>query len=261
MTAREVVEIIHKNVGIPWNERSYRDTFKVGDPDTTVTGIATTFMSNFDVLKRAHEAKLNLVITHEDTFWNDPDDTKKLGENRLYKLKTDYCRQNGIVIWRIHDHQHANKPDQIVVGLLRGVLGIEDKQATMGGGKVYVVPETTLGELASAIRKRTGARAIRVVGDPKARVSRIVAGPGYATPRLTPDADVVIGGEAQESDGFFDNTSYVRDAAALGFPKGQIILGHQVSEEDGMGEFANWLRGFVTGVPVKHIPAGEPYWT
>ena len=38
MTAREVVDLIKKNVGVPWNERSYRDTFKLGNPDSTVKG-------------------------------------------------------------------------------------------------------------------------------------------------------------------------------------------------------------------------------
>jgi len=28
MTAREVVDLIKQNAGAPWNERSYRDTFK-----------------------------------------------------------------------------------------------------------------------------------------------------------------------------------------------------------------------------------------
>ncbi len=62
MTAREVVDLIKQNAGAPWNERSYRDTFKVGNPDTPVQGIATTMMTTFGMLKRAHEAGLNMVI-------------------------------------------------------------------------------------------------------------------------------------------------------------------------------------------------------
>ncbi len=259
MTAREVVEAIKKNVGVPWNERTYRDTFKIGDPDTVVTGIATTMMTTFDVIKRAHEAKLNLIVTHEDTWWNDRDDTKGLADNPVYKLKDEYCRKAGVVIWRFHDHQHGRVPDQSVVALLRTV-GIQDEKAAMQSG-VRTISETTLGALASLIKKNTGARAIRVVGDPNMKVTRISMGPGYAYPRMTADVDVVIGGEAPESDGAFDITSYVRDAATLGIPKGQIIIGHIVSEEDGMEEFGKWLRGFVTGVPIQFVPAGEPYWT
>ncbi len=259
MTAREVIDVIKKNFMTPWNERSTRDTFKVGDPDTVVTGVATTMMTTFDVIKRAHAAKLNLIVTHENTFWNDADNVKDLGENALYKIKTDYCRQNGMVIWRIHDNQHSRRPDQTVVALLR-FAGIQDENAAMQSG-VRTIPETTLGALAALVKKNSGARAIRVAGDPNMKVTKIAAGPGYAYPRMSADVDVVIGGEAPESDGGFDITSYVRDAASLGIPKGQITVGHMVSEEGGMEEFAKWLRGFVTGVPIQFVPCGEPYWT
>lgn len=84
MNAREIVELIKKNAGTPWNERSARDTFKAGNPDVTVQGIATTMMVTFDMLKRAHAAGLNMVVTHEDTFWNDRDDTQDLAGNPLY---------------------------------------------------------------------------------------------------------------------------------------------------------------------------------
>ena len=115
--------------------------------------------------------------------------------------------------------------------------------------------------MVALIEKNTGAKAIRVVGDPNLKVTRVAVGPGYAYPRRTADVDVVIGGEAQESDLAFDDTSYVRDAATLGIPKGQILLGHGVSEEPGAEELAKWLRGFVTGVPIEFVPAGEPFWT
>ena len=72
---------------------------------------------------------------------------------------------------------------------------------------------------------------------------------------------MVIGGESPETDGTFDNPEYVMDAVTLGIVKGQIILGHVVSEEPGMEECAKWLRTFISGVPIQFIPAGEPYWT
>ena len=78
MTAREIVDLIKKNIGVPWNEQSYRDTFKMGDPDANVKGIASTVMVTFDMLKRANQAGLNMIISHEDTFWNDRDDTPRI---------------------------------------------------------------------------------------------------------------------------------------------------------------------------------------
>jgi len=259
MTAREVVELIRKNQGIPWNDRSTRDTFMLGNPDTAVKGIATTMMNTYSMLKRANQAGLNMVITHEDTFWNDRDDTSDLAENPLYKLKTEYALKNGMVVWRDHDHMHAMTPDYTVVGELRSVGVQGGEHATMRPG-IWTIPETTLGELAARVKRSSCARALRCVGDPKAEVSRILVGPGYATPRVTPEVDVVIGGEQQEADGAFDNVEYVMDAVSLGMAKGVIMLGHVISEQAGMEDFGNWLRTFLPGIPIRFVPAEEPYW-
>jgi putative NIF3 family GTP cyclohydrolase 1 type 2 len=261
MTAREVVALIKQNATTPWNERSTRDTFKAGNPDVPVKGIATTMMVTFDMLKRANAAGLNMVITHEDTFWNDRDDTRDLAENPLYKLKTEYILKNNMVVWRDHDNMHASTPDYTVVGELRsaGITAGASEHVSMRPG-ILTIPETTLGELAARVKQSSGARAIRCVGDPTAKVSKILIGPGYATPRLAADVDVVIGGEQQEADGGFDNVEYVMDAVSLGMPKGLIMLGHVISEQAGMEDFGNWLRTFLHDVPIRFVPAEEPYW-
>ena len=76
-----------------------------------------------------------------------------------------------------------------------------------------------------------------------------------ATPAVNaPDVDVVIGGEQREIEGTFDSPEYVMDAATLGVPKGWIIIGHNMSEESGMQEMAEWLRPI--GPEVKVPPAG-----
>ena len=255
MTANDVVERIKKNLGIPWNDKTYRDTFKVGDPNTEVKGIATTFMATLDLLQRAHAAGLNFVISHEPTFWNDRDTVSDFADDPVYKFKTDFCARNSMVVWRYHDHIHAKQPDLSWVGLARA-LGWQES-----GQHRFTFPETTLGALASSLQKRMGIRALRVVGDPKAKVSSAVAGMGYGMPRVSPDVDVVIGGENPETGNPLDDTEYVLDAAAIGKNRGQIILGHAISEEPGMEDCANWLRGFVTEVPIQFIRAGEPFWS
>jgi putative NIF3 family GTP cyclohydrolase 1 type 2 len=260
MTAREVVDLIKKNVGVPWNEQSYRDTFKAGNPDGAVQGIATTMMVTFDVLKRAHQAGLNMVVAHEDTYWNDRDDIKDLTSNALYKTKTDYILNNSMIVWRMHDHMHSMHPDYTVVGELRSV-GIEGGENVDMRPGIFTIPETTFGEFASRVKRISRFRASRCVGDPKAKIRKILVGPGYATPRFTPEADVVIGGEQQEADGGFDNVEYVADAASLGMAKGLIMLGHAVSEQAGMEDLATWMKTFIKGVPIQYVPNEEPFWT
>jgi putative NIF3 family GTP cyclohydrolase 1 type 2 len=259
MTAGEVLERIKKNLGVPWNERTYRDTFKIGGPDTEVKGIATTFMCTLDLMQRAHAAGLNMVIPHEVTFWNDRDDIAGLQDDPIYKVKTEFGAKNRMVVLRMHDHAHAHRPDFLWVGLARD-LGWEGREGSTGLHK-FSIPPTTLGPLATDIQRRMKSRALRVVGDPNAKISTVAIGLGYNIPRPTGDVDVTIGGENPETDGALDATEYVRDAATLGISKGQIILGHAISEESGMEDFATWLRTFITEVPIQFVHAGEPFWS
>ena len=260
MTAGDVVDRIRKNVGVPWRDTTYRDTFKSGGPATPVTGIATTAFASFDVIRRAVAAGLNMIIPHEVTFWNDRDDVAIVSGDPVYRQKIEFLARNNVVIFRMHDHMHDQRPDFLYVGTARE-LGLEAKYETAPGSHRFTVPETTLGRLAADVKRRVGARALRVVGDPNARVSRILLGVGYATPSVNdPGIDVVISGEQQEVDGGFDSPGYVLDAAAVGIPKGWIMLGHAVSEEAGMLEMAQWIGSFVTEVPVRLVKAGEPFW-
>ena len=43
------MERIQKKVGVPWTTPTV-DTFKAGDPNTPVTGIAVTMMATLDVI-------------------------------------------------------------------------------------------------------------------------------------------------------------------------------------------------------------------
>ena len=78
MTAKEVLALMKQNLGSPWNESTYRDVFHAGNPDIEVKGIATTFMATLDLIQRVQAAGLNMVISHETTYWNDRDDSNGL---------------------------------------------------------------------------------------------------------------------------------------------------------------------------------------
>jgi putative NIF3 family GTP cyclohydrolase 1 type 2 len=260
MKAGEIVDRIKRQLGAPWRDATYRDTFKSGGPDTEVTGIATTCFVTLDVIRQAAAARLNMIIPHEDTFWNDRDDQAIVAGDALYQEKLALLKKHDIAVFRIHDHMHVQRPDFTYVGSAR-VVGLDPKHEDPPGSHRFVIPETTLGALAADVKKRTGARALRVVGDPRAKVSRIRLGVGYASPPVNaPDVDVLISGEQQESDGAFDSQPYVIDAAAAGVVKGIILLGHTISEEAGMLEMAQWIKGFVPEIPVQLVKAEEPMW-
>ena len=256
MTAQEIVTRIQQKLaadGIAWRATTV-DTFKAGRPETTVRGIATTGMATFDMLRRASAAGRNFVITHEPTFYNHLDQTEVLAADATYLAKQRFIEDQGMIVWRFHDHAHMLRPDPLVAGSAR-TLGLAPYASPTERG-IYTVPQTTLRALAADIARRVGGRFIRVCGDPEMKVTRIAMGPGYGVPPLTQAVDVSIGGEAPESGG---HAEYALDAHALGRPRGVILLGHMMSEDWGMREVADWLRAFVTDVPIDWIAAGEPF--
>ncbi len=261
LTAQQVVERIQgelAKVGVSWRDQTV-DTFKGGDPQTPVTGIVTTVMSTLDVLQRCVAAGKNMVITHEPTYYNGQDDTSDMQQNELYLLKRKYIEDNGLVVWRFHDHWHAKKPDGMPVGVAK-LLGWSQYQVP-DRERSYVIPEVTLGAVAKHIKQSMGIKTMRVVGDPAAKIRRVAISPGYSSLqgslRAMPDNDLYIVGEAREWEG----VEYAFDAMTAGMGKGFIALGHTISEDPGMDEAADWLRGFITEVPIEFIPAGEPFWT
>lgn len=260
VTAKEVIERIQKNVGVSWRQSTV-DTFKAGNPDTVVTGIATTFMATFEVLERAAASGKNLIITHEPTFYNHLDKTDWLAKDPVYAAKQAFIEKHNLVVWRFHDHWHMRNPDGIMVGITKA-LGWE-KFRLSPNGPFYALPETTLGALASEVKDRLNIRTLRVIGDPAMKVSKVGFSPGASGPQghiemlRRDDVQAVLIGEVPE----WESIAYVRDAAAEGRHKAMVILGHVPSEEAGMNECAQWLKTFVPEVPVEFIPAGEPFWT
>jgi len=260
LTAAQVIERIKKNVGVPWRAETV-DNVIAGNPDTPVTGIATTMMSTLDVIERAAAAGKNLVITHEPTFYLHQDKTEPLVADATYQFKADFIRRHGMVVFRFHDHWHAHHPDGIALGMARE-LGWE-ANADPADLRLFTFPGTPLGRFAKEIAARLKIRTMRVVGDPSLEVRRAIASWGYVSQErgiellARPDVDVLIGGETRE----WEVVEYAQDIIATGKKKALIVMGHVASEQSGMKYCAEWLRSFVTEVPVEFVAAPEPFWS
>jgi putative NIF3 family GTP cyclohydrolase 1 type 2 len=258
LTARQVIERIKKEVGVPWRSETV-DTFKIGNPDTVVKGIATSFSATLDVCRRAHAAGKNLLIVNEPTFYNHNDETARLS-GEVYAAKRDFIEKNSLVVWRFHDHWHARRPDGILAGMTEA-LGWA-KYRSPEHLRRFSLPDATLEGLAKSMQARLNARAPRVIGDPRLSVRHVVLLPGFNNfPGIqsaldSPDVDVVVIGETRE----WEAVEYARDAITAGKKKGLIVLGHVPSEEYGMEECARWLKTFITEVPIEYLPGGDPFW-
>jgi putative NIF3 family GTP cyclohydrolase 1 type 2 len=261
LTAREVIGRIKSHVNLPWQDQTV-DTFKTGDPDTPVTGVAVTMMATFDVIQRAAAAGQNLVITHEPTFYGHQDDVTALEREKdpVYKAKIDFINAHHMVVWRFHDFWHRRVPDGILTGMVKA-LGWESYQKPKEP-EIFSMPETTLQALAANIRKKLDARTLRVVGDPSMKVSKVGLAPGFGgfDPNRhllqREDVQVEVIGEAHE----WEIVEYAADATTAKAGKALIVIGHIPSEQAGMDECARWLKTFVTEVPVAFVPAKQAFW-
>jgi putative NIF3 family GTP cyclohydrolase 1 type 2 len=237
------------------------DTLKAGDADTVVTGIVTTFMDTYPVLEKAVASGKNLIITHEPTFYNHLDQQSQFAADPVYLQKLAYIRDHHLVVYRFHDTWHLRQPDGILVGMVDQFGWKKYQNST--NHNLFTLPTTTVGQIAASLQKSTGARAIRIVGDPSMPVTQIALMPGAAGADRQiktleqDDVQLLVAGESRE----WETVPYIVDAAAEGRHKALILLGHVVSEEAGMDECARWLRTVFPGMPIQFIPAGEPFHT
>ena len=260
-TAREVIEQIKAHVGVPWRDDTV-DTIKAGDPDTPVTGIATTMMATFDVIRRAQAEGKNLVITHEPTFYSHQDKTDVFEKETdpVWAEKLKFITEHKMVVWRFHDHWHMRRPDGIMEGVLHS-LGWE-KFYNADSHTAKLPTAMTLEALAADVQKKMGAKVLRVVGDRQMKVTTIALQPGAGGPAghrralQRPEVEVLLIGEVPE----WETIEYVNDAVAQGRHKALLLVGHIPSEQPGMENCAVWLKTFLTGVPIGFVPTIEPFW-
>lgn len=258
VTAAQVVERIKKKLaeeGVVWGPSNF-DGFHLGNPDTAVTGIATTFQPTLSVLQRAAAAGKNFVVCHESTWWDGFDPYESLVKDPVCQAKVRFGEEHKMVVWRIHDHWHRRKPDPIFVGLA-GKLGWAEYYDAVNRPRHYTIPEMSLEQVARHIQSRLGTRNVVVVGLRDLKV-KTVGDCAHVLSSVLPSLrlyDVALVGETPQHDTF----EYVRDALALGERKGVIMISHEGLEEWGMELCAGWLKPLVPELPVEWIPTGDPF--
>jgi hypothetical protein len=196
----------------------------------------------------------------------------------VYAGKNTFIDKHKLVVFRLTQHWNQRTPDPRAQGLARAMGWTRLRQGSDGqavrqanGGQTsdsrdhdslrYDVPAITLDALASQLKKALGTRGgVRAIGDRRITVHRIGLLPGYTLIQdaiaMLPTVDAIITGEVQE----WESAAYAQDVAFAGIAKGFISIGRVVNEAAGMQVCADWLKTIVPDVPVRFIPAGDPYW-
>ena len=255
-TARAFVDAVLAATGVPLIPETV-DTIKAGDPEAEVTGVVSTFLATHAVIQRTIELGANLIVTHEPTFYGHLDETDWLTGDPVYRAKRALLDEHGIVVWRFHDHWHARQPDGVLTAIIERLGWSGD--VIPSAPNFVRIPTVTLAELCEHVRVSLGVEALRVIGDPAQMCSTVgvlVGAPGGRLQMsVLPNVDVLIAGEVAE----WETTEYVRDAIAQGTPKALIVAGHEPTEEPGMAAFAEWASPMFPGLPITHVPSGNPF--
>jgi putative NIF3 family GTP cyclohydrolase 1 type 2 len=261
LTAQQIVEKIKQHVTCPWQQQTV-DTFKAGDPAIPVTGVAVTFMATYEVLGRAVQQGCNFIITHEPTFYEHQENTSQIEPDPVIEAKRKFIKDNNLTVWRFHDHIHRTEPDGIVAGMIE-LFGWKSFQKQNESLKFELPKPMSLQQFVDGLKGKFSRSIFRVIGDPSMQFTKFGFAPGASGSVMQmkmlqgDDVKVLIVGETRE----WETVEYVRDANGMGMNKALIILGHCNSEEAGMKHCTEWLKTFVKGVPIKFIPAGDPFWT
>lgn len=271
MTVLEVVQAMIKKNGLePLPHEETCDHLMAGSYDLEVTKIVTTFMATVEVIEEAARIGANLIITHEPTWFTGMDGTEWLEEDPVYRDKKKLIEKYNIAIWRFHDHMHMGLEDGIYRGfnletgwgqyVIPGPSGMEHF------GVCYQIPRTTLGELCNFFKMKLDMKVIQIVGSadmPVERVGVLVGGGslGLGIEEMPMkimhqnSLDVLVCGDITE----WTISAYVRDAAALGYNKSMLVLGHERSEEMGMKYLGDWMSDIVGETEVVFVDAKEPF--
>ena len=260
LTAGDVVARIKKNVGVPWLEKTV-DNLLTGTPNTPVKGIATTMMATLDVVERCVAAGRNMIVTHETPFYLHQDHTDDIKDDATLKYKLDYCKAHDVALFHFHDHWHMHHPDGIAQGMVEQ-LGWQKNVNDPTDPKKLTFDGIPLAKFTAQMAKTLNAHTIRVLGDPGLPVRHVQTSWGYMGREAgipvfaKPDVDVLICGETRE----WELVEYCQDTIRRGEHKALIVVGHVLSEQGGMILCRDWLKGFISEVPIEFIAAQEPFW-
>jgi putative NIF3 family GTP cyclohydrolase 1 type 2 len=244
------------------------DTFKCGDPQAEVRGIAVAWQSQWPALRAAHDAGCNLFVTHEPTFYVHRDDDPGQYDDARTEAKRRWLAETGLVVYRCHDVwdvvPERGVRDSWARGLgLHGPPLAEDARRYYGLYPVEPQPLLDLARTLAARLRPLGQGQVQLHGDATHTVSRLAIGTGAAC--RVPGMAALRASDGRGPDALLvtdDGMSYWADGSwATDRDLPLLVVNHATAEEWGLQSLAAYLRATFPDVPVHHLPQGCQYQT
>lgn len=246
-----------------------RDIVICGDLNIECTGVGVCITATIEVLKKAVENQINLIVTHESIFYGSSSDSLELKDDPIYSYKLNYIKEHNLVVYRDHDRLHGMvepfnpiryNPDYIFYGISKE-LNWDDY---IVGDKLkplhFKLPVMKGYELANYLIDKFNLNGLRILGDLNEDVSNIffcehITGGEKDVKKIfvTEKADVLIPFEIVD----YTLTQYVHDSNALKMPKLLLEMGHFNCEQLGMKYMVNWLEELLVNQRVLFLQCDD----
>jgi putative NIF3 family GTP cyclohydrolase 1 type 2 len=247
------------------------DRIIIGNPQTKIRKIGTCWMPYRETCKKAVETGVNILVTHEPTFYThwdldeekedyykSSDYTKKL-YLKLVGEKKKWILENGLVIIRNHDTIDALK-DRGIPFALGQFLGYSNEQiiASRTYYNVYKIDNQPASQVTSAIAQKLleiGQPGVAFYGDPDFPVSSVGIGTGcICDPMefgdLQPDIFIAIDDVVR---------TWIQTAFAADSGRPLIIINHGTSEEMGVRMLNQIIKERFPEIETIHFNQGCTY--
>lgn len=251
------------------NTMKSRDIVICGNSNIECTGVGVCITATIEVLKKAVENHINLIITHESIFYGSSSHSLEVSDDPVYSYKLNYIKEHNLVIYRDHDRLHGMgepfnpiryNPDYIFYGISKE-LNWDDY---IVGDKLkplqFKLPVMKGYELANYLIDKFSLKGLRILGDLNTDVSNVffcehIDGGERDIKRtlIAKDADAIIPFEIVD----YTLTQYVHDSNALKIPKLLLEMGHFNCEQLGMKYMVNWLEDLLVNQRVLFLQCDD----
>lgn len=277
MTGWELNQILNAALGHQMSTAMW-EGFCAGNTHWPVRGVVVCYAPTLEVLRRAAAEGKTLIVTREHPFYmhgglNYPYLTEgleaALKDDPIVQAKKEIIAANKMMIYRMSTAWDNFRPQAQSAALAKalGLTPITPQPVARSRGVICSAPPTPLAVLAQTAYAKLKARAPRIVGDPKATVTRVAVQSGETDPKrgladliADPKIDGVIvggGGVIDEVDGAI---GYFQDVVGSGRKIAMLAVGYGPSEEPGGAEVARWMRTVLPDLAIDWWPVPDPSW-
>lgn len=202
----------------------------------------------------------NLIITHEQTFYNHLDDQAPLAADPVEQQKLGYIYEHHLVVWRFHDTWHLRQPDGILAGMVDR-FGWRAYQNS-ADPHLFAIPPASVEQIAARLQKSTGARALPIVGDPAMTATRVALLPGASgsKSRSKPLSRTMSNCLLRVSPANGKPCLRLRTLLPKADTKPSSCLATKFRKKRGWRNARDGSARYFPGFPWSSFPAGEPFY-